>query len=305
MKIFQNVTEMIGNTPVLKINNIKTPANIFVKCEFMNPASSIKDRISYAMVKDALDSGMITKDSVIIEPTSGNTGVGLASVCASLGIKLIITMPESMSIERRRIMGIFGAKLELTPKEKGMKGAIEKANELKDKIPNSIILNQFANPSNPKIHKLTTAKEILESFGDIKIDIFAAGIGTGGSISGIGEVLKENNPNIEIFAIEPADSPVLSGGNPGAHKIQGIGAGFVPETLNTKIYKEVIKVSANDAFAGARELAAKEGLLVGISSGANFYIAKELAKKHPGKNILTVLNDTGERYLSTELFEGI
>lgn len=305
MKIFQNVTEMIGNTPVLKINNIKTPANIFVKCEFMNPASSIKDRISYAMVKDALDSGMITKDSVIIEPTSGNTGVGLASVCASLGIKLIITMPESMSIERRRIMGIFGAKLELTPKEKGMKGAIEKANELKDKIPNSIILNQFANPSNPKIHKLTTAKEILESFGDTKIDIFAAGIGTGGSISGIGEVLKENNPNIEIFAIEPTDSPVLSGGNPGAHKIQGIGAGFVPETLNTKIYKEVIKVSANDAFAGARELAAKEGLLVGISSGANFYIAKELAKKHPGKNILTVLNDTGERYLSTELFEGI
>lgn len=305
MKIFQNVTEIIGNTPVLKINNIKTPANIFVKCEFMNPASSIKDRISYAMVKDALDSGMITKDSVIIEPTSGNTGVGLASVCASLGIKLIITMPESMSIERRRIMGIFGAKLELTPKEKGMKGAIEKANELKDKIPNSIILNQFANPSNPKIHKLTTAKEILESFGNTKIDIFAAGIGTGGSISGIGEVLKENNPNIEIFAIEPADSPVLSGGNPGAHKIQGIGAGFIPETLNTKIYKEVIKVSANDAFAGARELAAKEGLLVGISSGANFYVAKELAKKYPGKNILTVLNDTGERYLSTELFEGI
>lgn len=305
MKIFQNVTEMIGNTPILKINNIKTPANIFVKCEFMNPASSIKDRISYAMVKDALDSGMITKDSVIIEPTSGNTGVGLASVCASLGIKLIITMPESMSIERRRIMGIFGAKLELTPKEKGMKGAIEKANELKDKIPNSIILNQFANPSNPKIHKLTTAKEILESFGNTKIDIFAAGIGTGGSISGIGEVLKENNPNIEIFAIEPADSPVLSGGNPGAHKIQGIGAGFIPETLNTKIYKEVIKVSANDAFAGARELAAKEGLLVGISSGANFYVAKELAKKYPGKNILTVLNDTGERYLSTELFEGI
>lgn len=305
MKIFQNVTEMIGNTPVLKINNIKTPANIFVKCEFMNPTSSIKDRISYAMVKDALDSGTITKDSVIIEPTSGNTGVGLASVCASLGIKLIITMPESMSIERRRIMGIFGAKLELTPKEKGMKGAIEKANELKEKIPNSIILNQFSNPSNPKIHKLTTAKEILESLGDTKIDIFAAGIGTGGSISGIGEVLKENNPNIEIFAIEPADSPVLSGGNPGAHKIQGIGAGFVPETLNTKIYKEVIKVSANDAFAGARELATKEGLLVGISSGANFYIAKELAKKYPGKNILTVLNDTGERYLSTELFEGI
>lgn len=303
MKIFQNVTEMIGRTPVLKINNIKTQANIYVKCEFMNPSGSIKDRISYAMIKDALDSGVITKDSTIIEPTSGNTGVGLASVCASLGLKLIITMPESMSIERRRIISIFGAKLELTPKEKGMKGAIQRANELKNDIPNSIILNQFSNPSNPKIHKETTAKEIIESFDDISIDVFVAGVGTGGSISGVGEVLKEKYLSLEIFAVEPLDSPVLSGGNPAPHKIQGIGAGFIPDTLNTDIYKEVIKVDSAYAFECARELASKEGLLVGISSGANFYAAKELAKKYPNKNILTILNDTGERYLSTELFE--
>lgn len=303
MKIFQNVTEMIGNTPVLKINNIKTQANIYVKCEFMNPNGSVKDRIAYAMVKDALDSGLITKDSTIIEPTSGNTGVGLASVCATLGIKLIITMPESMSIERRKIVSIFGAKVELTPREKGMKGAIERANELKKEIPNSLILDQFSNQANPKIHKETTAKEIIESFGDMNIDVFVVGVGTGGSISGIGEVLKQKYPSLEIFAIEPQESPVLSGGNPGAHKIQGIGAGFVPNTLNTKIYNDVIKVGVNDAYTCARELASKEGLLVGISSGANFYVAKELAKKYPNKNILTILHDTGERYLSTELFE--
>ena len=303
MKIFQNVTEMIGNTPVLKINNIKTQANIYVKCEFMNPNGSVKDRIAYAMVKDALDSGLITKDSTIIEPTSGNTGVGLASVCATLGIKLIITMPESMSIERRKIVSIFGAKVELTPREKGMKGAIERANELKKEIPNSLILDQFSNQANPKIHKETTAKEIIESFGDMNIDVFVVGVGTGGSISGVGEVLKQKYPSLEIFAIEPQESPVLSGGNPGAHKIQGIGAGFVPNTLNTKIYNDVIKVGANDAYTCARELASKEGLLVGISSGANFYVAKELAKKYPNKNILTILHDTGERYLSTELFE--
>lgn len=303
MKIFQNVTEMIGNTPVLKINNIKTQANIYVKCEFMNPNGSIKDRIAYAMVKDALDSGLITKDSTIIEPTSGNTGIGLASVCATLGIKLIITMPESMSIERRKIVSIFGAKVELTPREKGMKGAIERANELKKEIPNSLILDQFSNQANPKIHKETTAKEIIESFGDMNIDVFVVGVGTGGSISGVGEVLKQKYPSLEIFAIEPQESPVLSGGNPGAHKIQGIGAGFVPNTLNTKIYNDVIKVGVNDAYTCARELASKEGLLVGISSGANFYVAKELAKKYPNKNILTILNDTGERYLSTELFE--
>lgn len=302
MKIFQNVTELIGNTPILKINNINTQANIYVKCEFMNPSSSIKDRIAYAMIKDALDTGLITKDSTIIEPTSGNTGVGLASVCATLGIKLIITMPESMSIERRKIISIFGAKLELTPKEKGMKGAIERANELQKSIPNSIILDQFSNKANPKIHKETTAKEIIESFGDTNIDIFVAGVGTGGSISGVGEVLKQKYPTLEIFAIEPQESPVLSGGNPGAHKIQGIGAGFIPNTLNTKIYNDVIKVDVNNAYDCARELAAKEGLLVGISSGANFYVAKQLAKKYPNKNILTMLNDTGERYLSTELF---
>lgn len=306
MKIYQNVTEIIGNTPLLKINNIKTDANIFVKCEFMNPAHSIKDRIAFAMINDALQSGKITRESTIIEPTSGNTGVGLASVCASLGIKLIIAMPESMSIERRKVMQIFGAKLELTPKEKGMKGAVERANELNKEIPNSVILNQFSNPSNPAIHKSTTAREILDSLGGTKIDIFAAGVGTGGALSGIGEVLKEqNNPNIEIYAIEPKDSPVLSEGRAGAHKIQGIGAGFVPDNLNQKLYKEVICVDSGDAIESARELAQKEGLLVGISSGANFFVAKELAKKHKGKNILTILNDTGERYLSTDLFAGI
>lgn len=306
MKIYQNITEIIGNTPLLKINNIKTDANIFVKCEFMNPLHSIKDRIAFAMINDALKSGKITRETTIIEPTSGNTGVGLASVCAAFGIKLIITMPESMSIERRKVMQIFGTKLVLTPKEKGMKGAVERANELHAEIQNSVILNQFANPSNPAIHKSTTAQEILRSLGDTKIDIFAAGVGTGGSLSGVGEVLKDkNNPNIEIYAIEPKDSPVLSGGSPGAHKIQGIGAGFVPENLNQNIYKEVICVSADDAIASARELAEKEGLLVGISSGANFFVAKELAQKHKGKNILTILNDTGERYLSTDLFVGI
>lgn len=306
MKIYQNITEIIGHTPLLQINNIKTDANIFVKCEFMNPVHSIKDRIAFAMINDALQSGKITKETTIIEPTSGNTGVGLASVCAALGIKLIIAMPESMSIERRKVMQIFGAKLELTPKEKGMKGAVERANELQKEIPNSVILNQFSNPSNPAIHKSTTAREILDALGKTKIDIFAAGVGTGGSLSGIGEVLKaQNNPNIEIYAIEPKDSPVLSEGRAGAHKIQGIGAGFVPDNLNQKLYKEVICVDSDDAIASARELAQKEGLLVGISSGANFFVAKELAKKHKGKNILTILNDTGERYLSTDLFAGI
>lgn len=306
MKIYQNITEIIGHTPLLQINNIKTDANIFVKCEFMNPVHSIKDRIAFAMINDALQSGKITKETTIIEPTSGNTGVGLASVCAALGIKLIIAMPESMSVERRKVMQIFGAKLELTPKEKGMKGAVERANELQKEIPNSVILNQFSNPSNPAIHKSTTAREILDALGKTKIDIFAAGVGTGGSLSGIGEVLKaQNNPNIEIYAIEPKDSPVLSEGRAGAHKIQGIGAGFVPDNLNQKLYKEVICVDSDDAIASARELAQKEGLLVGISSGANFFVAKELAKKHRGKNILTILNDTGERYLSTDLFAGI
>lgn len=306
MKIYQNITEIIGHTPLLQINNIKTDANIFVKCEFMNPVHSIKDRIAFAMINDALQSGKITKETTIIEPTSGNTGVGLASVCAALGIKLIIAMPESMSIERRKVMQIFGAKLELTPKEKGTKGAVERANELQKEIPNSVILDQFSNPSNPAIHKSTTAREILDALGKTKIDIFAAGVGTGGSLSGIGEMLKaQNNPNIEIYAIEPKDSPMLSEGRAGAHKIQGIGAGFVPDNLNQKLYKEVICVDSDDAIASARELAQKEGLLVGISSGANFFVAKELAKKHKGKNILTILNDTGERYLSTDLFAGI
>lgn len=303
MNIYNNVTEIIGNTPIIKINNIATKANIFAKCEFMNPAGSIKDRIAYAMIKDAIDSNVINKNTTIIEPTSGNTGVGLAFVCASLGLKLIIVMPESMSIERRKIISLFGAKLELTPKEYGMKGAIEKAEELKNSVANSIILDQFSNKSNPKIHVETTAKEVVESFGNKQIDILVAGVGTGGSLSGVGEVLKSINPNIKIFAVEPIDSPVISGGKPGSHKIQGIGAGFIPKNLNTSIYDEVLTVNTEDAYFSSRELASKEGLLVGISSGANFHSAKLLADKYPNTNILTILNDTGERYLSTELFD--
>lgn len=302
MQIYNSVIEIIGNTPIIKINNIASKANIFAKCEFMNPAGSIKDRIAYAMIKDALDSKLINKDTVIIEPTSGNTGIGLAFVCASLGLKLVIVMPESMSLERRRLISFFGAQLELTPKEYGMKGAIDKANELKDNIDNSFILDQFSNKSNPRIHMKTTAVEILEAFGDKQIDILVAGVGTGGSISGIGEVLKSKYRDIKIFAVEPSNSPVLNGGKPGAHNIQGIGAGFIPKNLNTEIYDEVLMVDVDDAYAASRELAFKEGLLVGISSGANFHSAKLLADKYEGSNILTIFNDTGERYLSTELF---
>lgn len=302
MQIYNSVIEIIGNTPIIKINNIACKANIFAKCEFMNPAGSIKDRIAYAMIKDALDSKLINKDTVIIEPTSGNTGIGLASVCASLGLKLVIVMPESMSLERRRLISFFGAQLELTPKEYGMKGAIDKANELKNNIDNSFILDQFSNKSNPRIHMKTTAVEILEAFGDKQIDILVAGVGTGGSISGIGEVLKSKYRDIKIFAVEPSNSPVLNGGKPGAHNIQGIGAGFIPKNLNTEIYDEVLMVDVDDAYTASRELAFKEGLLVGISSGANFHSAKLLADKYEGSNILTIFNDTGERYLSTELF---
>lgn len=302
MQIYNSVIEIIGNTPIIKINNIASKANIFAKCEFMNPAGSIKDRIAYAMIKDALDSKLINKDTVIIEPTSGNTGIGLAFVCASLGLKLVIVMPESMSLERRRLISFFGAQLELTPKEYGMKGAIDKANELKDNIDNSFILDQFSNKSNPRIHMKTTAVEILEAFGDKQIDILVAGVGTGGSISGIGEVLKSKYRDIKIFAVEPSNSPVLNGGKPGAHNIQGIGAGFIPKNLNTEIYDEVLMVDVDDAYTASRELAFKEGLLVGISSGANFHSAKLLADKYEGSNILTIFNDTGERYLSTELF---
>ena len=304
--IAQNVTELIGKTPVIKLNKIfqKFGANIFGKCEFMNPNSSIKDRIAMAMIFDGMKQGTITQNTTIVEATSGNTGVGLAGVCASLGLRLIIVMPSSMSIERRKVMAALGAKIELTAPEKGMKGALERAEELRNTYKNSLSLNQFDNKANVAIHKETTAKEILESFKDTSIDIFVAGVGTGGSLTGIGSVLKEKYKDIHIVAVEPASSPVLSGGVPAPHKIQGIGAGFVPSILDTKIFNEILQVTNEEAFGMARTIASKEGLLVGISSGANVYAAKMLAKKYPNANILTMLNDTGERYLSTELFEG-
>lgn len=304
--IAQNVTELIGKTPVIKLNKLsqKFGANIFGKCEFMNPNSSIKDRIAMAMIFDGMKQGTITQNTTIIEATSGNTGVGLAGVCASLGLRLIIVMPSSMSIERRKVMAALGAKIELTAPEKGMKGALERAEELRNTYKNSLSLNQFDNKANVAIHKETTAKEILESFKDTSIDIFVAGVGTGGSLTGIGSVLKEKYKDIHIVAVEPASSPVLSGGVPAPHKIQGIGAGFVPSILDTKIFNEILQVTNEEAFGMARAIASKEGLLVGISSGANVYAAKMLAKKYPNANILTMLNDTGERYLSTELFEG-
>lgn len=304
--IAQNVTELIGKTPVIKLNKLsqKFGANIFGKCEFMNPNSSIKDRIAMAMIFDGMKHGTITQNTTIVEATSGNTGVGLAGVCASLGLRLIIVMPSSMSIERRKVMAALGAKIELTAPEKGMKGALERAEELRNTYKNTLSLNQFDNKANVAIHKETTAKEILESFKDTSIDIFVAGVGTGGSLTGIGSVLKEKYKDIHIVAVEPASSPVLSGGVPAPHKIQGIGAGFVPSILDTNIYNEVLQITNEEALGMARTIASKEGLLVGISSGANVYAAKMLAKKYPNANILTMLNDTGERYLSTGLFEG-
>ncbi len=304
MKIAKNITELIGNTPLVMINSLSSEfgAKIIGKCEFMNPTSSVKDRIGFNMIRRAIENGEINEKTTIIEPTSGNTGIALASVCASFGLKLILTMPESMSLERRKLLKAFGAKLELTPAELGMKGAIDKAYELLETIENSYMPNQFDNPYNPEIHRLTTAKEILrDTDGDI--DCFVAAIGTGGTITGTSEVLKEHNPNIKIYAVEPKNSPVLSGGNPGPHKIQGIGAGFVPKILNTKIYSEVIQVRDEDAIKMSQKIAKEEGLLVGISSGANLVAACEVAKKNPGKTIVTILCDTGERYLSTELFE--
>lgn len=303
--IAQNVTELIGNTPVVKLGKLsqKFGANIFGKCEFMNPNSSIKDRIAMSMIFDGMERGIITQNTTIIEATSGNTGVGLAGVCASIGLRLIIVMPSSMSIERRKIMAALGAKIELTVPEKGMKGALERAEELRNIHKNSLSLHQFENMANVRIHENTTAKEILESFKDTSIDIFVAGVGTGGSLTGIGKVLKKKYPNIHIVAVEPTNSPVLSGGVPTPHKIQGIGAGFIPPILDTTIYDEVIQINNDEAFSMARLIASKEGLLVGISSGANVHAAKVLAKKYPNANILTMLNDTGERYLSTELFE--
>ncbi|MDY0116927.1 MAG: cysteine synthase A [Sulfurimonadaceae bacterium] len=305
MKIAQNATELIGNTPLVKINSIsdETNATILGKCEFMNPTSSIKDRVALAMIDTAIADGKIKQDTLIIEPTSGNTGIGLAMVCASKGLKLTLTMPESMSLERRQLLSALGASIILTPASLGMKGAIDKATELNEENKDSFMPQQFNNPANPAMHKRTTAQEILRDT-DGKIDILVAAVGTGGSLTGIGEALKERNPNIEIIAVEPLNSPVISGGKPAPHKIQGIGAGFIPAVLNTQIFGEVILVSDEDAFATSKALAKSDGLLVGISSGANVYAAKLVAQReqNKGKIIVTILCDTGERYLSTALY---
>ena len=306
MKYANNITELIGNTPLVKLQAASNAsgATVLGKCEFMNPSHSVKDRIGTNMINTAIKAGLINKDTTVIEPTSGNTGIALASVCAALGIKLVLTMPASMSIERRRLLKALGATLVLTPPEKGMKGAIEKAIELKEETPNSYIPQQFENAANPEIHRITTAKEILADT-DGKVDIFIAAVGTGGTITGTSEVLRAHNPNVKIIAVEPDASPVLSGGKPGPHKIQGIGAGFVPDVLNTKIYDEVIQVSNDDAIASSRKLAQKEGLLVGISAGANVHAAELIAARpeNKGKTIVTILCDTGERYLSSGLYD--
>jgi cysteine synthase A len=305
--IKQQITELIGNTPLLELSNYNRKhelnGKIIAKLESFNPAGSVKDRIAKKMIEVALKSGDINKDTVIIEPTSGNTGIGLASVCASYGIKLIIAMPETMSVERRNLMKAYGAELILTEGSKGMKGAIEKAIEIQKATPNSFIPSQFENPENPKVHEETTGVEIWNDT-DGKVDIFVSGIGTGGTISGAGSYLRSRNPNIEIVAVEPFDSPVLSEGKAGSHKIQGLGAGFIPNTLNTKIYNEIITVKNDDSFEIAREIAKSDGVLVGISSGAALWAATQVAKRpeSKGKNIVVVLPDTGERYLSTALF---
>jgi len=305
MKIAKNITELIGNTPLVRLNTPSklTGATILGKCEFMNPTSSVKDRIGFNMIRRAQESGEIKTNTTIIEPTSGNTGIALAANCAAQKLKLILTMPESMSIERRNLLKALGAQLVLTPAAKGMNGAISKAEELHSEMENSIVLQQFNNPSNPEIHTLTTAKEILKDT-DGELDAFVAAVGTGGTLSGTSKVLKEEISNIAIFAVEPEASAILSGEAPGPHKIQGIGAGFIPSILDTEIYGEVIKVSNEDAIATAKMLAREEGLLVGISAGANVYATMQIASREEfkGKTLLTILCDTGERYLSTELF---
>ncbi len=305
MKIAKDVTELIGNTPLVLLRGPSkdTGCTILGKCEFMNPGGSVKDRIGKNMIERALERGLIDESSTVIEPTSGNTGIALASVCAAKGIRLILTMPESMSIERRKLLKALGAQLELTPAAEGMQGAIDRAFELKKEIKNSMILQQFENPDNPEIHRKTTAEEILRDT-EGRIDIFIAAVGTGGTVTGVGEVLKERLPSVKVYAVEPVTSAVLSGGRPGPHKIQGIGAGFVPKVLDTDVYEEVIKVSNEEAFAMSRRIAKEEGILVGISSGANIDAAVKIASRpeNRGKTIVTVLCDTGERYLSTELF---
>lgn len=305
MKYATDVTGLIGNTPLVKLRVAsENGAIVLGKCEFMNPTHSVKDRIGINMINDAQQKGLINKETIIIEPTSGNTGIALASACAAKGMKLILTMPSSMSIERQKLLKALGANIVLTEPQYGMKGAIEKANELQKSTPNSIIMGQFANESNPEAHRKTTALEIYNDL-DGKVDIFIAAIGTGGTITGTGEKLKELNPNIEIIAVEPLSSPVLSGGAPAPHQIQGIGAGFVPVVLNTKIYDEVITVSNEDAILTAKNLAKQEGLLVGISAGANVYAASVVASRleNRDKVIVTILCDTGERYLSTTLYD--
>ena len=306
-KIYHSLTELIGKTPLLELTNYEKKhalkAGILTKLDYFNPAGSVKDRIALAMINDAEARGVLKPGSVIIEPTSGNTGIGLASVAAARGYRVILTMPETMSVERRTLMKAYGAEIVLTEGAKGMKGAIAKAEELASEIPNSFIPGQFTNPANPAVHRATTGPEIWEDT-DGKVDLFVAGAGTGGTVTGVGEYLKSKNPGVKIVVVEPADSPVLSEGRAGAHKIQGIGAGFVPAVLNTNVYDEIITVKNEDAFAAAREVAAVEGLLVGISSGAALWAATELAKRpeNAGKNIVVVLPDTGERYLSTALF---
>ena len=306
-KIYKTADELIGKTPLLELSHIedeyKLEANIIAKVEYFNPAGSVKDRIAKKMIDEAIKEGKINKDTVLIEPTSGNTGIGLASVAAAKGLKLIVTMPETMSVERRNIIKAYGAEIVLTEGAKGMKGAIEKANELAKEYPNSFIPGQFDNPNNPKVHFETTGPEIYEDT-DGKVDIFVAGVGTGGTITGVGAYLKSKNKDIKVVAVEPESSPVLSEGKSGPHKIQGIGAGFVPKVLDTSIYDEIIRVSNEDAFATGKLIGKKEGILVGISSGAAVFAAIELAKKeeNKGKNIVVLLPDTGDRYLSTQMF---
>ena len=307
MTVYSSIDQLIGNTPLLELKGIEEKeglkARIVAKLEYFNPAGSVKDRIAKAMVDDAEARGILQPGGTIIEPTSGNTGVGLASVAAARGYKLIITMPETMSVERRLLMKAYGAELVLTDGAKGMKGAIAKAEELHEKIENSIVAGQFVNPANPAIHKATTGPEIWQAT-EGQVDFFVAGVGTGGTVTGVGEYLKEQNPQVKVVAVEPASSPVLSQGTPGAHKIQGIGAGFVPDVLNTGVYDEIIPVANEDAFATGREIGRSEGVLVGISSGAATWAAIQLAKRpeNEGKTIVVLLPDTGERYLSTPLF---
>lgn len=304
MKIAANITELIGNTPLVKLKFEENETILLGKCEFMNPSGSVKDRIGCNMILQAINRGEITHESVIVEPTSGNTGIALASVAANLGLKLILTMPSSMSLERRRILVALGAQIVLTEPAKGMSGAVARALELSQTLPNAVLLQQFNNPDNSEIHRVTTAEEIW-SDTDGKVDIFVAAVGTGGTITGVGEVLKRYNPNIQVIAVEPDTSPVLSGEPAGAHKIQGIGAGFIPQVLNTKVYDEIIRIKNEEAIETSREIAKNEGLLVGISAGANVAAARKIAARpeNKGKTIVTILCDTGERYLSTELYE--